>query len=68
MKERLGVLTGRDTTYWMDPRAAGHGIITAEQKDEIRREGEALAACMPEAFRQGILEDIWKQCKRWGPS
>ena len=68
MKERLGVLTGRDTTYWMDPRAAGHGTITSEQREEIRREGEALAVCMPEALRQGILEDIRKQSKRWGPS
>ena len=51
MKERLGVLTGRDTTYLLDPRATGHGTITSEQREKIRREGEALAACMPEALR-----------------
>ena len=41
VQERLDILSGRNLGYWADPQA-GKGVITPDQKEEIKREGEAL--------------------------
>ena len=41
MQERLDILSVRNVGYWADLQA-GKGAITPDQKEEIKREGEAL--------------------------
>ena len=63
--ERLGILSGRNAGYWTGPQA-GKGAITPDQKEEIKREGEALTEHLEGLTRMDTRNAIHAQAKRWG--
>ena len=65
MQERLDILTGRNVGYWADLQA-GKGVITLDQKEEIKREGEALTEHLEGLSRTDTRKAIHAQAKRWG--
>ena len=65
LMERLDILSGRNVGYWADPQA-GKGVITLDQKEEIKREGEALTEHLEDLTRMDTRKAIHAQAKRWG--
>ena len=63
--ERLDILSGRNGEYWADPQA-GKGAITPDQKEKIKREGEALTEHLEGLARIDTRKAIHSQAKRWG--
>ena len=63
--ERLGILSGRNAGYWTGPQA-GKGAITPDQKEEIKREGEALTEHLEGLTKMETRKAIHAQAKRWG--
>jgi hypothetical protein len=51
--------------YWADPLAA-KGAITPDQREEIKREGEALTEHLEGPSRVATRQAIHAQAKRWG--
>ena len=51
--------------YWADPLAA-KGAITPDQREEIKREGEALTEHLEGPSRVATRKAIHAQAKRWG--
>ena len=65
MQERLDILSGRNVRYWADSQA-GKGVITIDQREEIKREGEALTEHLEGLSRMDTRKAIHAQAKRWG--
>ena len=65
MQERLDILSGRNVRYWADSQA-GKGVITIDQREEIKREGEALTEHLEGLSRMDTRKAIHSQAKRWG--
>ena len=65
--ERLDILSGRNVEYWTG-RQAGKGTITPDQKEEIKREGEALTEHLEGPSKTAAREVIYAHAKRWGVS
>ena len=63
--ERLDILSGRNVEYWTGPQA-GKGAITPDQKEEIKREGEALTEHLSDLSKTATREAIYAHAKRWG--
>jgi hypothetical protein len=65
MKERLDIISGGNVEYWADPQA-GKIVITPDQKEEIKREGEALTEHLDDLTRMDTRKAIHAQAKKWG--
>ena len=65
--ERLDILSGRNVEYWTGPQA-GKGAITPDQKEEIKREGEALTEHLEGLTRIDTRKAIHAHAKRCGVS
>ena len=65
LMERLDILSGKNVEYWTGPQAA-KGAITPDQKEEIKREGEALTEHLESQLRVATRKAIHAQAKRWG--
>jgi hypothetical protein len=65
VQERLDILSGRNVRYWADSQA-GKGVITIDQREEIKREGEALTEHLEGLSRMDTRKAIHAQAKRWG--
>ena len=63
--ERLDILSGRNVECWAGPQA-GKGAITPDQKEEIKREGEALTEHLEGLSKMNTRKAIHEQAKRWG--
>ncbi len=63
--ERLNILSGRNVGYWTGPQA-GKGAITPDQREEIKREGEALTEHLEGLTTIDTKKAIHAQAKRWG--